>query len=82
MSVWDGRDLPFPVLLDLPDPRLGPDDDPIATGSTIGSYGIVGFPTTLLIDQEGKLVGRYTEVKQLEESIRRLLGSEGKRVTE
>lgn len=43
--LWHGKDLPFPVLLD-------------ATGQTIKAYDINGYPTTLLIDPEGKLVGR------------------------
>ena len=40
---WDGRELPFPILLD-------------ATGKTLREYGISAFPTLLLIDPEGKLV--------------------------
>jgi hypothetical protein len=43
-QFWRGRDLPFPILLD-------------GTGKTIKDYGISGFPTTLLIDPEGKLIG-------------------------
>jgi hypothetical protein len=41
---WQGKDLPFPVLLD-------------ATGKTEKLYGIRAHPTGLLIDPEGKLVG-------------------------
>ena len=44
-KYWGGRDLPFPILLD-------------ATGQTIKDWGVHAFPTTLLIDPEGKLVGR------------------------
>ena len=40
---WNGRALPFPILLD-------------ATGETIETWGIHAFPTTVLIDPEGKLV--------------------------
>ncbi len=50
---WGGRDLPFPILLD-------------ATGQTIEDWGIHGFPTTLLIDPEGKLVGVAGEEKLAE----------------
>jgi hypothetical protein len=42
---WQGKDLPFPVLLD-------------ATGKTEEWYGITAHPTGLLIDPEGKLVGQ------------------------
>jgi hypothetical protein len=52
---WRGRDLPFPILLD-------------ATGQTLKDYGIRAFPTTLLIDPEGKLVGEAGE-KELEEKL-------------
>jgi hypothetical protein len=47
-KYWNGRDLPFPILLD-------------ATGQTIKDWGVHGFPTTLLIDPEGKLVGEASE---------------------
>jgi hypothetical protein len=47
-KYWNGRDLPFPILLD-------------ATGQTIKDWGVHGFPTTLLIDPEGKLVGEAGE---------------------
>lgn len=41
---WKGRDLPFPVLLD-------------ATGTTIKEFDIHAFPTTILVDPHGRLVG-------------------------
>jgi hypothetical protein len=47
-TYWHGRDLPFPILLD-------------ATGNTIKDYGVRAFPTTILIDPEGKLVGEARE---------------------
>jgi hypothetical protein len=52
---WRDRDLPFPVLLD-------------STGQTIKDYGIHAFPTTILIDPEGKLVGQAGE-EQLEAKL-------------
>lgn len=52
---WGGRDLPFPILLD-------------ATGETIKTFDIRAFPTTLLIDPEGKLVGQAGE-EQLEAKL-------------
>lgn len=47
-KYWNGRDLPFPILLD-------------ATGQTIKDWGVHAFPTTLLIDPDGKLVGEAGE---------------------
>ena len=41
---WQGKDLPFPVLLD-------------ATGETGKLYGVHSYPTGILIDPDGKLVG-------------------------
>jgi hypothetical protein len=52
---WGGRDLPFPILLD-------------ATGETIKTFDIHAFPTTILIDPEGKLVGHAGE-EQLEAKL-------------
>lgn len=49
---WDGRDLPFPVLLD-------------ASGETIKQFGIQAFPTMILVDPEGKLVGMTHGVDEL-----------------
>jgi hypothetical protein len=54
-KYWNGRDLPFPVLLD-------------ATGQTIKDWGVRAFPTTLLIDPDGKLVGKAGE-EELEKKL-------------
>ena len=40
---WVGKPLPFPVLLD-------------STGETVKAYGITSWPTSFLIDPEGKIV--------------------------
>jgi thiol-disulfide isomerase/thioredoxin len=47
-KYWQDKELPFPLLLD-------------ATKQTIEAFGIESFPTTILIDPEGKLVGRVGE---------------------
>lgn len=47
---WKGRDLPFPILLD-------------ASGETVKQFGIHAYPTTILIDPEGRLVGEASEVE-------------------
>jgi hypothetical protein len=49
-NFWHGKDLPFPILLD-------------ATGETLKTYEIRFFPTTILIDPEGKLVGEAGEAE-------------------
>lgn len=47
-KAWGGQDLPFPVLLD-------------ATGETMQRYRLERFPTILLIDPDGNLVGEGDE---------------------
>jgi hypothetical protein len=54
-KLWRGKDLPFPILLD-------------ATGQTVKAYGIDFFPTTLLIDPDGKLVG-HADAADLEKHL-------------
>src|SRR5437868_8450457 len=47
-NTWRGKSLPFPILLD-------------STGESIKAFGIRAFPTTILIDPDGKLVGEAGE---------------------
>ena len=54
-NSWGGRPLPFPILLD-------------STGETVTKFGIRAFPTILLIDPEGRLVGEATE-EELEKHL-------------
>jgi hypothetical protein len=53
---WQGKDLPFPVLLDV-------------NGETEKLYGIAYHPTGLLIDPEGKLVGEVFGAADLEAKL-------------
>jgi thiol-disulfide isomerase/thioredoxin len=54
-DYWHGKPLPFPLIFDQ-------------TGSTVSAWGVQSYPTTLLIDPEGRLVGPAT-VKQLQRAI-------------
>lgn len=56
-QFWGGRDLPFRVLLDRPDLNNAEDREPEGTGTTVARYGITGFPTVLVIDSDGTIVG-------------------------
>ena len=58
-SLWGGRDLPFPILLDTPKGDHG---------VTTEAYGIQSFPTSILIDPEGKIVG-VTSFEALESKL-------------
>jgi thiol-disulfide isomerase/thioredoxin len=57
---WQGRDIPFPVAISTPKPvpyssRVAD----MAPSQAAADYGIVGFPTMILIDAEGKVVDSF-----------------------
>jgi thiol-disulfide isomerase/thioredoxin len=73
-TIWKGRDLPFRVALAGGGP-VQLNEFSMANGQAIADYGIVEFPTTLLIDREGKIVSRLdpnSHEKNLE-TIQKLL---------
>lgn len=55
--AWEGRALPFRIALDGGGETLIEGTDINARGATTAAYGIRSFPTTLLIDRDGKLAG-------------------------
>lgn len=63
---WNKRQLPFTTVIDQPS------KDADGQGKTCDSYGIVGWPTLIVIDQEGNVVGAVKKEK-LAETITRLL---------
>jgi thiol-disulfide isomerase/thioredoxin len=73
--IWGGHDLPFRVLLDRVDPETPADRVPEGNGTTIQRYGIEGFPTLCVLDQDGMMVGRvgHWEHDRLESLVRELL---------
>lgn len=75
-KLWKGCDLPFDVLLDEREHETPAATDRVATGTTIRRYGIKGFPTTIVIDQQGFVAARVPRIDQLEPLIRKLLGHE------
>ncbi len=56
-KLWGGKDLPFPVALVSGKP-IGEGDNK-DRGEAARQYGIHAYPTTVLIDPEGKVVGRF-----------------------
>ncbi len=70
-QAWNNRELPFVVALDSPEPDAPAGDAAIGRGMTCKRYEIKGFPTTLVIDQEGKVVGpvEVREKGRLDEMI-------------
>jgi hypothetical protein len=73
--MWSGRDLPFRVLLDSPDPKKPEDRDPEGTGTTVNRYAIKGFPTIVVIGPDGTLVdqGVFANHDRLETLVRALV---------
>jgi thiol-disulfide isomerase/thioredoxin len=55
-EIWGGRDLPFLIALDGGGRTHIVDTASTGRGETTAEYGIHGFPTTLLIGRDGKLV--------------------------
>jgi uncharacterized protein (TIGR03067 family) len=72
-DLWKGKDMPFPNAL-VPGTRVGTGDEK-RPGGAVAQYGIQGYPTTLLIDREGKVVGQFhpRDIKQASEEIEKLL---------
>jgi thiol-disulfide isomerase/thioredoxin len=62
-TVWDDRDLPFRVALDGPDPEVATGDPGIGRGVTCRRYQIEGFPTTIVIGPDGKVVGNVNAME-------------------
>jgi uncharacterized protein (TIGR03067 family) len=53
-SLWGGRDLPFPTALSAG--RMTADG---YNGLIAAQYGVQGYPTKVLIDRQGKVVGAF-----------------------
>jgi uncharacterized protein (TIGR03067 family) len=75
-GLWKGKDLPFPTALVNGTPKG--EGDNRTRGVTAEQYGILGYPTTILIDKEGKVVGKFhaRDIKDASEKIEKLLKKE------
>lgn len=70
-EVWKGKDLPFPSAI-----TSGKRDDESGfLGGPAAAYGIRSFPSTILIDREGKVVGKFNarDAKTAIELLEKLL---------
>ncbi len=58
--LWKGRDIPFPVALVLSHPvPYRPDVKAEARCPLVAEYGIVEYPTGVLINRNGRVVGAF-----------------------
>jgi hypothetical protein len=78
-KLWNDKDLPFPVAL-TSGKREG---DKRATIVPSDQYGVLGYPTTILIGRDGKVVGKFAarDVNAASKEIEKLL-SEKNRITQ
>ena len=53
---WNGEDLPFPILLD-------------STGTTTKQYDVKYYPTIVLFDPEGRIVGE-ADLEMLKKALK------------
>lgn len=74
--LWKDRDIPFPVALAV-EHRVPhrPDIEAKATCPAAAAYGITGYPTCVLIDRQGRVVGNFyasdkTAMATLEKALR------------
>jgi thiol-disulfide isomerase/thioredoxin len=77
-DIWKGRDIPFPIALTVG--KLRGDEENYSRGSLAAKYGIRGYPSTILIDREGKVVGKFNahDTKAAIEQLEYLMKNEKK----
>lgn len=59
-DVWNGRNIPFLIALDGGGRIPIKGTDRTALGATTAAYGIRHFPTTVVIDKKGRVVGDFS----------------------
>jgi hypothetical protein len=74
-ELWKGKDLPFPVALTSGD-RVGEGDEK-TPGGAAAQYDVHGYPATILIDRDGKVVGEFhaRDAKDACEQVEKLLNA-------
>jgi thiol-disulfide isomerase/thioredoxin len=69
--LWKGKKLPFPNAL-VSGKR---ESDDGLLGQVATQYGVLGYPTTVLIDREGRIVGKFhaRDIKAATAAVEKLL---------
>jgi cytochrome oxidase Cu insertion factor (SCO1/SenC/PrrC family) len=72
-NIWKDKDIPFPVA--LVSGKEVVEGEHRARGRAAQQYGITGYPTTVLIDRDGKVMGPLNAAgfKEAAEKIEKLL---------
>jgi RNA polymerase sigma factor (sigma-70 family) len=72
-ELWNGKDLPFPVA--LTSGKFNGEGEAKTRRGPVEQYGVSIWPTAILIDPEGKVVGKFPlrDVKTATEEIEKLL---------
>jgi thiol-disulfide isomerase/thioredoxin len=59
-TLWDGRDVPYPVALVRGESTpYGEGIDHAARSAAAATWGVISYPTHILIDRSGKVVGKF-----------------------
>ena len=73
---WGGKGIPFPIVLDGGGETKIQGMDARVHGATTAAYGITMWPTKLLINSNGKLVGQFDNSKEDRKKLIEMLGVE------
>ncbi|HEV7226724.1 MAG TPA: hypothetical protein VGN42_28710, partial [Pirellulales bacterium] len=70
-GLWNGRDVPYPVAIVI-GKRVpyGPQIADQARCRLSAEYGVLSYPTLVLIDKQGNIAGKF--YPEQEESVKRL----------
>ncbi len=64
-ELWGGRDLPFPVAIVASERKKYFGAEQPAGSQASADYGVQAYPSQVLIDPAGKVVGRFNEKEHL-----------------
>jgi uncharacterized protein (TIGR03067 family) len=78
-KLWKDRDLPFPVAL-CSGKEVDVGGGEMRRGGPALQYGVLSYPTTILIDRDGKVVGRFhaRDAAEAVREVERLLAKKAK----
>lgn len=74
-KLWSGKDLPFPVA--LVSGKLIGEGENQSRGESARRYGVESYPTSVLIDRAGKVVGKFhaRDARSAVAEMEKLLGN-------